>query len=83
MVPACAARHYLLMTQARPHRERLLPLGPTARLLHIEPSWLRSEAQANRIPCVRAGRTLLFSPLVVERILFARLREEVRGVSHG
>ena len=39
-------------------------------------SWLKSEAEAGRIPCFKAGRRLLFDPDAVERALMARARQE-------
>ena len=39
-------------------------------------SWLKAEAEAGRIPCLRAGRRLLFDPLAVDQALLARARDE-------
>lgn len=52
-----------------------LYLGAMARRLRVPTTWLRAEAEAGRIPHLRAGCALLFDPEVVERILFDRLRE--------
>ncbi len=52
-----------------------LNLGAMARQLRIPATWLRSEAEAGRIPHLRAGSVLLFDPEVVERIVFDRVRE--------
>ena len=51
---------------------RLLVLGAMARRLGVEPRWLRTEAEAGRLPHVKAGRTLLFNPAIVERLLVER-----------
>ena len=50
----------------------LLPLGPMARRLHVTTAWLRSEAEAGRVPCLRAGSRFLFNPDAVERALADR-----------
>jgi len=52
-----------------------LYLGAMARRLRVPATWLRAEADAGRIPHLRAGSALLFDPEVVERIVFDRLRE--------
>ena len=38
----------------------------------ISLSWLKAEAEAGRIPCLRVGRRLLFNPATVDRILLVR-----------
>jgi hypothetical protein len=43
-----------------------------AALLRIPAPWLRGEALAGRIPCLRIGRRLLFNPEAVERALAER-----------
>ncbi len=61
-------------------------LGAMARRLRVPATWLRAEAEAGRIPHLRAGNALLFDPEVVERIVFDRLRESstpAKGVSRG
>jgi len=50
----------------------LLPLGPTARLLSVPSNWLRAEADAGRIPHLRAGSKYLFNVDAVERLLLER-----------
>jgi hypothetical protein len=45
-------------------------------------SWLRAQALAGRIPCLRAGRKLLFSPEAVEKAL-AELAGQGRLASGG
>lgn len=52
-----------------------LHLGAMARRLRVPATWLRAEADAGRIPHLRAGSALLFDPEVVERIVLDRLRE--------
>jgi hypothetical protein len=53
----------------------LTPLGLVARLLHVPAAWLRAEADAGRLPHLRAGRAYLFDPELVERLLLERCRE--------
>jgi len=50
----------------------LLPPGPMARRLRVTVAWLREEADAGRIPCLRAGKRYLFNPEAVEAVLVAR-----------
>jgi excisionase family DNA binding protein len=65
------------MIQFTPHR--LLNLGPMARRLRVTTSWLRAEADAGRIPHVKAGRAYLFDPEAVEKVLLERAGQE--GIS--
>lgn len=63
-----------------------LYLGAMARRLRVPATWLRTEAEAGRIPHLRAGSVLLFDPEVVERIVLDRLRESptpAKGVARG
>ena len=53
-------------------RQKILVLGAMARQLGVEPRWLRFEAEAGRLPHVKAGKTLLFNPDIVERLLVKR-----------
>ena len=54
---------------------QLLPLSRMARRLHVTVGWLRSEADAGRVPCLRADKRYLFVPDVVERSLAALRRK--------
>lgn len=58
-------------------------LGAMARRLRVPSTWLRSEAEAGRIPHLRAGSALLFDPVTVERIVAERLREAPMPVEGG
>jgi hypothetical protein len=60
-------------------RPALLPLTHLARYLSAPAAWLREEAEAGRIPHLKAGKTLLFDPDAVEQVLLERARRE--GVS--
>ena len=44
------------------------------RRLGLSAAWLKAEADAGRIPCLRARQRLLFDPEAVERALIARAR---------
>jgi len=59
---------------------RLLNIGPMARLLRVPVAWLRAEAEAGRIPHLKAVNSLLFDAETVERVLLERARKtEVRN----
>lgn len=60
---------------------KLLPTGPMARRLRVPVKWLRSEAEAGRIPHVKADNVLLFHPETVENLLVQRART-AKGVRH-
>jgi hypothetical protein len=54
----------------------LLPLGQMARCLGVPAAWLRAEAEAGRVPHLKAGKALLFDSETVERLLLERARRE-------
>jgi len=54
----------------------LLPLGQAARLLYVPAAWLRAEADAGRLPCLRAGRQYLFDVELVGQLLLERARRQ-------
>jgi hypothetical protein len=58
----------------------LLPLSTTARLLRVPSAWLRAEAEAGRLPHLRADSALLFDVDLVERILLERARQMPEAV---
>lgn len=47
-----------------------------ARRLRVTTAWLRDEANAGRVPCLRAGTRYLFAPEAVERVLAERAANE-------
>ena len=53
-------------------KKTLLSLRAQADRLKLPVSWLRAEALAGRIPCLKVGRRLLFNPDAVERSLLRR-----------
>jgi hypothetical protein len=54
---------------------QILSLGRMARRLGVTQTWLRAEADADRVPSLRAGNRLLFAPEAVEAALAERARE--------
>ena len=52
-----------------------------ARWLRVPVKWLREEAEAGRIPHVKAGRVLLFNPDAVESVLAERAMG--KGADHA
>ena len=58
----------------------LLPLRAMARAARVPATWLRAEAEADRIPHLKAGARMLFHAPTVERILLERAsRAATRG----
>jgi hypothetical protein len=49
-----------------------LRLNRLALQLRLPRDWLRQEALAGRLPCLKVGRRLLFDPAAVERALAER-----------
>jgi hypothetical protein len=60
--------------------ESFLPLWRAAVRLGVPAAWLRAEANAGRVPCLRAGRRLLVNPSAVERALLERTQTTGRTV---
>lgn len=54
---------------------QLVPLNVAARWLRVPVSWLRAEAEASRIPCLRAGKAILCDFAAVEAALLERARQ--------
>jgi hypothetical protein len=50
----------------------LLNLAEMSRAIGVTAAWLRSEAEGGRVPCLAAGKTFLFCPPAVERVLAER-----------
>jgi hypothetical protein len=60
-----------------------IPLHALSRRLGLPAAWIKAEAEAGRIPSLRAGRRLMFNPDAVERILIERAKaagESAKGV---
>jgi len=56
-------------------KQKILPLYAVARRLHVPPKWLRAEAEADRIPHLKAGKTILLNLDIVEKLLVERASE--------
>ena len=67
------------------NRDELLPLFAMARALRVTQGWLKSEAEAGRVPALKAGNRFLFSRAAAERALLeqAGSREFVRRITGG
>ncbi len=52
--------------------DSLVPLSVLARRLRVKSAWLRGEAEAERLPHLRAGDTFLFHEPTVRRVLANR-----------
>jgi hypothetical protein len=53
-------------------KETFRPLRTVARQLGVPSAWLKAEAEAGRVPVLRAGRRFLFNPEAVQQILLKR-----------
>ena len=67
---------------------QLLPAGAMAQRLRVTTGWLRDEADAGRLPCLRAGDRYLFHPETIEQMLVERARQGLavtaaEGGEHG
>ncbi len=51
---------------------KLIPLFALAQRLYVPAKWLRQEAEAGKIPHLKAGSKILFNPCIVEKILLQR-----------
>jgi hypothetical protein len=56
-------------------KANLVPLAMMARILCVPAKWLRSEAEAERLPHLKAGSRLLFNRNAVQRALLKRATE--------
>jgi hypothetical protein len=54
---------------------KLLTETKLAIRLQVKAAWLREEAEAGRLPAVRAGDRFLFDPATVERLLLDRAQK--------
>lgn len=55
---------------------RLLSSRDLARQLGVPVPWLKTEARAGRLPCLKVGRRFLFNPAAVELALADRAAGE-------
>lgn len=56
-------------------KNNLLKTGQMARCLGVPARWLREEAEAGRIPALKADNIFLFDPETVTRILTERAQK--------
>jgi hypothetical protein len=61
----------------------LTPLSVLARQLRVPVRWLRAEAEAGRLPCVRAEKQILFDPEVVYQVLRQRAAAAPAAAASG
>ena len=61
------------------NKNMLCPTPVLARQLGVTARWLRAEAEAGRIPSLKAENVYLFDPDVVINLLAERAREGVRN----
>ncbi len=54
---------------------QLVPINVVARWLRVPARWLRDEAEAGRIPHLKAGRAVLCDVAAVEAVLLERARQ--------
>ncbi len=57
----------------------LLTLSRLARRLGITQHWLREQADAGNVPCLKAGNRYLFNPVAVEESLAAKAARTRQG----
>lgn len=53
----------------------LVHIGVLARQLKVTSSWLRAEAEAGRLPHIKAGKTILFDAETVRKLLLERAKK--------
>lgn len=62
----------------QPQLVNLAELAKKLRRFGLTARWLRTEAEAGRLPCMRAGRRMLFNVAAVEAALLRRAAQGVR-----
>lgn len=53
-------------------KDELMPLADMARWLRVPKDWLKTEAESGRLPCLKAGRVLMFHVETIEKLLAER-----------
>ena len=61
----------------------LLTVRPVAKHFGVTVAWLKAEADAGRVPYLRAGKRYLFNLPAVEAVLFKRAAADAKEVSNG
>jgi hypothetical protein len=54
----------------------VVPLNRAARRVGVPPGWLRQEAAAGRVPCLRAGHRFVFEVDSLATALATRIRQQ-------
>ena len=62
--------------------DEILSLARMARRLGVTSTWLRAEADAGRVPSLRAGSRYLFAPTAVELVLAERATHQILEQAH-
>ena len=62
--------------------DELTSLSRMARRLGVTQQWLREQADAGNVPCLKAGKRYLFNPPAVEAILVQQAAINAKGVDH-
>lgn len=57
----------------------LLSLSRMARRLGVTQQWLRDQADAGKIPCLKAGNRYLFNPVAVQEALAEKAARTRQG----
>ena len=57
----------------------LLSLGRMARRLFVTQQWLREQADAGDVPCLKAGKRYLFNPVAVQEALAVQATRTAKG----
>ena len=57
----------------------LLSLSRMARRLGVIQQWLRDEADAGKVPCLKAGNRYLFNPEAVQEALSTKAAQTRQG----
>lgn len=75
MAPRTSAARCAIKVGMNLPTKKLLPIRMAARRFGVPAPWLRAEAEADRIPHLRAGSRILVDLEAVERVLVARAVE--------
>lgn len=59
-----------------------IAIGQMAHQLGVPEAWLKREADAGRLPCLRVGRRRMFAPDAVRAELDGRARVESQHLQH-
>ncbi|MBL8827827.1 MAG: hypothetical protein JNM18_12690 [Planctomycetaceae bacterium] len=61
----------------------VLSLPRMARRIGVTQQWLREQADAGHVPCLKAGKRYLFNPEAVEQAVAAKAAESRQGGGNG